>query len=67
LLSRELTRYTAEKFEIHDERLIDELVALAQQMIAVNSNQAGRSGASGGGGGTTASPEIMAGATGGSR
>ena len=66
-LSRELLRYTAEKFEVVDERLLDELTALAEKMIAVNSNQAGRSGSANGSTGTTASPEILAQVTGGSR
>jgi hypothetical protein len=70
-LSRELLRYTAERFDIHDDRLLDELTALAQQMISVNANQAGRSGAGGAGGANGAgSPDVaalLAGATGGAR
>lgn len=66
-LSRELLRYTASKFEAISERMVDELAALAQQMIAVNANQAGhaqggaaKSGTNGaGGGGTTAAPDIL--------
>jgi len=68
-LSRELLRYTAEKFEVNDERLLDELTALAEKMVSVNANQAGRSGgaSSGASNGTTASPEILAAVTGGTR
>ncbi len=67
-LSRELLRYTAEKFEVNDERLLDELTALAEKMIQVNSNQAGRAGgANGASNGTTASPEILSAVTGGMR
>ena len=67
-LSRELLRYTAEKFEVNDERLLDELTALAQQMVAVNANQAGRSaGSTSAVNGTTASPDILAAVTGGAR
>lgn len=42
LMSRELLRYTAERFDVQDDRLLDELHALGQSMIAVNANQAGR-------------------------
>jgi len=68
-LSRELLRYTAEKFEVNDERLLDELTALAEKMVSVNANQAGRTGGSsnGAGAGTTASSEILAAITGGAR
>ena len=69
-LSRELLRYTAEKFDVTDERLLDELTALAEKMVQINSNQAGRT--QGGGGaapsnGTTAAPDILAAITGGMR
>lgn len=67
-LSRELLRYTAEKFEVVDERLLDELNALALKMIQVNSNQAGRSGGganSAPGNNGTADPGILAQVTGG--
>lgn len=51
-LSRELLRETAGKFEYISERMLDELAALAQKMIDVNAQQAGRNqgGANGGGG-----------------
>jgi hypothetical protein len=42
-LSRELLRETAAKFEYISERMLDELTALAQQMVNINANQAGRS------------------------
>ena len=63
-LSRETLRYTASKFEAIPERMIDELAALAQQMIAVNANQAGRgqggsTGAGANGAGATAAPDIL--------
>jgi len=41
-LSRELLRETAAKFEYISERMLDELTALAQQMVSINANQAGR-------------------------
>ena len=41
-LSRELLRETAAKFEHIPERMLDELTALAQQMVQINANQAGR-------------------------
>ncbi len=41
-LSRELLRETANKFEYISERMLDELNALAQKMVQVNANQAGR-------------------------
>jgi hypothetical protein len=41
-LSRELLRETAAKFEYISERMLDELTALAQQMVNINANQAGR-------------------------
>ena len=41
-LSRELLRETASKFEYISERMLDELTALAQKMVQINANQAGR-------------------------
>lgn len=41
-LSRELLRETASKFEHISERMLDELTALAQKMVQINANQAGR-------------------------
>ena len=41
-LSRELLRETAGKFEYINERMLDELTALAEKMIQVNATQAGR-------------------------
>ena len=41
-LSRELLRVVARAFEIESEPLLDELNALARQMVEVNANQAGR-------------------------
>lgn len=41
-LSRELLRYTARMFEVEDARMLDELTALAEKMVAINANQAGR-------------------------
>jgi hypothetical protein len=41
-LSRELLRVVARAFEIESEPLLDELNALAQQMVQVNAHQAGR-------------------------
>lgn len=54
-LSRELLRETAAKFEYISERMLDELTALAQQMVQINATQAGRTqggAAQPGGGGT---------------
>lgn len=58
-LSRELLRETASKFEYISERMLDELTALAQKMIAVNANQAGRGGTENGGGDNGASSNGM--------
>jgi hypothetical protein len=41
-LSRELLRYTAEKFDIHDDRMLDELGALAERMVGIQQKVAGR-------------------------
>jgi len=41
-LSRELLRVVARVFEIESEPLLDELNALAERMVQVNANQAGR-------------------------
>jgi hypothetical protein len=41
-LSRELLRVVARAFEIESEPLLDELQALAQKMVDINANQAGR-------------------------
>lgn len=76
-LSRALLDYTAAKFEIEDDRLLDELTALAEKMVNVNANQAGRNqggqnpGAGGVGGSngnvTDVQSAILAGVTGGAR
>src|SRR3990167_3602805 len=42
LMSRELTSRVLRMFEMEDGRLLDELTAVAQKMIEVNANQAGR-------------------------
>jgi len=62
-LSRELLRETAAKFEYISERMLDELTALAQKMIQVNANQAGRGQGGNGEGGATGNPlqAMMAG------
>lgn len=41
-MSRELLAETASKYEFINERMVDELQALAKQMIEINANQAGR-------------------------
>lgn len=70
-LSRQLLGYTAERFDIHDDRLLDELTALAEKMIAVNAKQAGREQAGAPGGGANGMPPQAAAAlsamTGGAR
>jgi hypothetical protein len=62
-LSRELLRETASKFEYISDRMLDELTALAQKMIQVNANQAGRTGGGNGEGGGAVNPvqAMMAG------
>jgi hypothetical protein len=42
LMSRELTSRVLRMFEMEDARLLDELTMVAQKMIQVNANQAGR-------------------------
>ena len=72
-LSRELLHETAAKFEGINERMLDELQALAQKMVEVNANQAGRNqggSVNGGGAGssTAGNPDmgaLMAGMMGG--
>ena len=69
-LSRQLLQYTAEKFDMHDDQLLDELSALAQKMVQVNANQAGRNqgGGAAPGGNGAAGPGVetlLAGVTGG--
>lgn len=63
-LSRALLRETASKFEHIDERMIDELVSLAEKMVQVQANQAGRTqgdgGASGGMSSTAGAPDVGA-------
>ncbi|HYE93735.1 MAG TPA: hypothetical protein VEA38_22070 [Terriglobales bacterium] len=71
-LSRKLLEYTLAKFEIEDESLVEELFMLANQMVQVNANQAGRNqGAAGVGGSnggvTDATSAVLAGVNGGSR
>lgn len=64
-LSRELLRKTAEKFEITDERMLDELSALAEKMVNIQNQVAGRNQGgemNGGGAGspTAGNPDIAA-------
>jgi hypothetical protein len=64
-LSRELLQETAAKFEGINERMLDELQALAQKMVEVNANQAGRNqgGTQNGGGASSATagaPDMSA-------
>jgi hypothetical protein len=69
-LSRKLLEYTLAKFEIEDDALVEELHLLAQQMVQVNANQAGRNqgaGAAQNGGVSDGASAVLAGATGGSR
>jgi len=69
-LSRELLKETASKFEYISDRMLDELTALAQKMIQVNANQAGRSGNNGQGGANgqgSGAQQQMAGMIGGMR
>ena len=67
ILSRELLRYTAEKFGMHDDRLLDELSMMAQKMIQVSANQAGRNQGGSSSGASPGTSTVLAGATGGSR
>lgn len=60
-LSRELLRETAGKFEYISERMLDELAALAQKMIEVNANQAGRGQGGTNGGGEMGASQTLAG------
>lgn len=64
-LSRELLRHTAAKLEGIDERMIDEIVALAQKMVEIQQKVAGREqGGSMNGGGagssTAGNPDLAA-------
>lgn len=51
-MSRELLAETAAKYEFINERMVDELAALAKQMVEINARQAGREGQGGEGGGS---------------
>jgi hypothetical protein len=55
-LSRELMAYIARMFEIEDERLLDELQALAMQMVQIQSKVAGREQGDNGAGGASGLP-----------
>lgn len=61
-LSRSLLQMLARTFEFIDDRMIDELVALAQKMVQINANQAGRTqgGESGGQSSTAGNPDVGA-------
>lgn len=63
-LSRELLRVVARAFEIESEPLLDELNALANKMVEVNANQAGRNqgGANAQSAGPTNTPALNNGA-----
>jgi hypothetical protein len=56
LMSRELIKATAEKFETINERMVDELYALSQKMLAAKSQVAGHPGAGDNGGGAQPGP-----------
>jgi hypothetical protein len=69
-MSKQLMTEVASMFEITNTRLVDELVALAQKMVQVNANQAGRNqgGSANGGGeqpGAMTSDAALSGMTGG--
>ena len=51
-MSRELLAETAAKYEFINERMVDELMALAKTMVEINARQAGREGQGGAGGGS---------------
>lgn len=63
-MSRALLQTAAAKFEAMDDRMIDELVALAEKMYQMQSNIAGRSGeggaAAGGQSSTAGNPDLQA-------
>ena len=63
-LSRELLRETASKFEHINDRMLDELTALAEKMVNIQSNVAGRNGEAGGAAGgtspTAGAPDVAA-------
>ncbi len=63
-LSPELLKETASKFEGINERMLDELTSLAQKMMNVQANVAGRQGGSANGGGagssTAGNPDLAA-------
>ena len=63
-LSRELLKETASKFEGINDRMLDELTALAEKMINIQSNVAGREGGDQNGGGagsaTAGNPDLAA-------
>lgn len=56
-LSRELLRVVARAFEIESEPLLDELNALAHQMVEINARQAGRYQGAGGDNAQSGSPQ----------
>ena len=58
LMSRKLTERVLQAFDVNDESLVDELQAMAKQMIQINANQAGRNqgNATGNGNGPSSSP-----------
>jgi hypothetical protein len=71
-MSRELLTRVLKMFEMEDDRLVDELVALSEKMTQVDANQAGRNqgtaaGPPGGANGVTAAPDLLAAITGGAR
>ena len=63
-MSRGLLQQAAAKLETIDDRMIDELVALAEKMYQMQSNIAGRDGSAGGAAGgqssTAGNPDIAA-------
>lgn len=62
-MSRELLRTTAEKFETVNERMVDEIYAMSQQMLQAKQAVAGHAG-TGDNGGNPAQPGVPAGAGG---
>ena len=71
MLSRELLKVVAEMFDVRNNRLVDELNALAMKMVQISAVQAGRTqggGMAGGDGGAQMPPEVgaaLSGVTGG--
>src|SRR3990167_6289095 len=62
-MSRELLAETAAKYEFVNERMVDELMALAKTMVEINARQAGRDQGSEGGGSNEALMNQVAGLT----